>query len=200
MRILVDLKSLATTSPQEPVIVQVDKTPAIGVGVPINGRFSVPVVKGVDFPIDKDSYVLDTTGDVDGGDVSSISYAYLLAMYSQMGHVYFNPLLTASHVEELDFTTLFRDTFSDPPHVVMRPPRFQTGRPSSALTQVGQMPTHTAVLAMNSSFDPGSPTAADLIPAVWLLCLSVPATSAALWLLRTSPAANRCGQSELPAT
>jgi len=33
-----------------------------------------------------------------------------------------------------------------------------------------------------------------LIPAVWLLCLSVPAAAGALWLLKLAPSVNRCGR------
>lgn len=162
MRVLCDLRSHLATPTPAPKIVQVEKTPALGDKVAINGRFAVPVIKGVEFPINKDSYILDTTGDVDGGDVSSISYAYLLAQFaSNFGNVYFNPLLTSSNVDELDFTAAFRDTFSDPPNVILRSPRLQTGR-GSALPQPGQMPTHTALLAMNTSFDPTHPTAATV--------------------------------------
>jgi len=155
MRILIDLKS----HPNDPKIVQVERTPTTGTdgAVPINGKYAIPVVKGAEFPIDSSSYVLDGLGDCDGGDVSSISYAYLLAQYPMFGNVYFNPLLTSTHVEELDFTATFRDTFSDPPNIHIYSPRLQTGR--SILNPLpGQMPTHTALLPINPTLDPVHPT------------------------------------------
>jgi hypothetical protein len=156
MRAIVDLLTHQTALPQ---IVQVEQTPAAGrsSATPINGRYLLPIVKGAEFPIDTSSYVLagGPPIDVDGGDVSSISYAYLLAMYPQFGTVYFNPLLTAGHLDELDFTATFKDDSVAPP--VYYPVRLQTGREASLLLQTGQMPTHTAVLPVNAGVTPNRP-------------------------------------------
>jgi hypothetical protein len=159
MRAVVDLFSHMTSTP---LIVQVEQTPAAGSNsaTTINGKYLLPIVKGAEFPIDSNSYVLDVGGDVDGGDISSISYAYLLAMYPQFEHVYFNPLLTAAHVGELDLTTTFKEMNAAPPYGPSPPNdpiyyqvRAQTGR---AVGDAGQMPTHTALLPINNSLTPGS--------------------------------------------
>ena len=151
MRVFVDLGSHITGAPK---IVQVDKTPVSGVngGVNVNGKYAIPVVSGVGFPIDSSSYVLDG-GDVDGGDVSSISYAHLLSMYPLFSNVYFNPFLTPGHVDEIDFGATFRDVFTNPPNVYQFPVRIQTGRPLGFTVPGpdGQVPTHTAILPMNTT-------------------------------------------------
>lgn len=140
MRVLVDLKTNFTAT--QPDITQVEKTPAPETGVPINGRYVLPIVTGVEFPITSADYVLDGTGQIDGGDLSSISFSHLLAMFPEFGNLYFNPLLTAAHVGELDPTFNFID-----PHVpASYTPRFQSGYVGE-----GQMPTHTALLAQNDS-------------------------------------------------
>lgn len=152
MQIRVNLGSHMTSA--DPQIIQVERTPVSGVAgaTNVNGCYVIPVIKGVDFPIDKDSYVLAgaAPGDVDGGDVSSISYAHLLAMYPMFGNVYFNPLLTYQHVLEIDPLAEFNDTFTSPPNVYMFPSRVQTGRPAVFMgAPVGNMPTHTAILPLN---------------------------------------------------
>ena len=153
MRIHVDLASLITGSPE---IVQVDKTPPVYIGTtptinagqtpPINGKFVIPVLPGNDFPITTSSYVLP----VDGGDVNSIAFSQMLSQYPQFNHVYFNPLLTPAHVAELDPAHQF---IADPTHVYS--PRYQTGRIPGA--DQGQMPTHTALLPVNTTVTPNRP-------------------------------------------
>jgi len=150
MRILVDLKSHVTGSP---VVTQVEKVPPPGVGVAINGKYVLPILTGAEFPVDSTSYILHGAGEIDGGDLSSISFAHLLAMYPGFGHIYFNPLLTADNVGELDFTKEFIDQSLDP--VATFTPRLQTGREPG--DDEGQMPTHTALLAANSAMDPARP-------------------------------------------
>lgn len=149
MRVLVDLRSHVGGVPQ---ITQVEQVPADGTLVSINGKYVLPIVPGAEFPVDGTSYVLDGGGDVDGGDVSSISFAHLLAMYPQFGHVYFNPLLTAANVAELDLTFAFSDPLT--PGRTMYP-RLQTGRVPGPVS--GQMPTHTALLGINSAAIPPRP-------------------------------------------
>lgn len=60
MRVLVDLGSHMTGSPE---ILQSEKTPPINDLIPINGKFSIPVLEGTQLTIDSTSYVLP----VDGG-------------------------------------------------------------------------------------------------------------------------------------
>ena len=161
MRILVDLKTHLEGTPS---ITQVEKVPPQGVAgrTPINGRYAIPIIRGIDFPVDETSYVLDGAGNVDGGDVSSISYAHLLAIYPQYGNIYLNPLLTADHVDELDLEATFKEVNLPPPYgpsppeePVYYPVRMQTGRGPGA--GEGQMPTHTAVLAENETMLPPRP-------------------------------------------
>lgn len=149
MRALVDLKSHVLGSPQ---IVQVERTPVTGAAgaVGINGRFALPLFQ--ECQIDNNMHVLP----VDGSDVTSISMSHLLAAYPLFGNVFFNPLLTADNVAELDLTTQFKDVFTDPATVYMYSPRLQTGKPSPDAQQ-GQMPTHTALLPINPTTDPVHP-------------------------------------------
>jgi hypothetical protein len=158
MRILTDLSSHILGTP---LIVQSERTPQGGQAgrVNISGKFAIPVVTGVEFPVDSSSYVLDGTGDVDGGDVSSISYSHLLAMYPMFNNVYFNPLLTPGQVDEIDFPFVFNDSFSDPPNVHQFSVRVQTGRPVGTTIPgpAGQMPTHTALMPVNSTTTPPRP-------------------------------------------
>jgi hypothetical protein len=141
MRVLVDLKSHFTTG--IPEMTQVEKTPAPEEGTPINGRFVLPIVTGVEFPITSDDYILP----VDGNDISSISFSHLLAQFPEFTNIYFNPLLTEAQLTELDPFFLFSDPFVPDPDYY---PRFQTGYPTE-----GQMPTHTALLAQNNgAFSP----------------------------------------------
>jgi len=148
MRVLVDLGSHVGGAP---AITQVERVPDAGVGVPINGKYVLPIFPGAEFPITADSYVLDGGGDVDGEDVSSISFAHLLAAYPQFGNVYFNPLLTAANVGELDPTLAFHDPILG----VDVTPRYQSGR-GPGLND-GQMPTHTALLGQNFLTTPVRP-------------------------------------------
>ena len=156
MRILVDLKSHVTGP--TPLITQVEKVPPEGFDgiVPINGKYLIPVIPGADFRITDADYVLDGAGEIDGGDVSSINYAHLLAMFPMYGHIYFNPLLTDDHVSELDLGAAFKDNSNTPPNPpTYYPTRLQTGR--YAGSNLGQMPTHTAVLGLNSAVTPNHP-------------------------------------------
>jgi len=93
---------------------------------------------------DKGDYLLNSSGFVDGYDLASQGMARLLAAYPMFGNVYFNPLLTADHVGELDFNF----SFKDPSTGEFFKPRFQTGR-ESGVDDAGQYPTHTALLAQN---------------------------------------------------
>ena len=150
MRVLVDLRSHLIANP---LITQVEKVPAPGTPTPINGKYVLPIIPGVDFPIDQNSYVLDGSGQIDGGDVSSQSYAHLLAMFPMFGNIYLNPLLTASHVAEIDLTASFLDNSVVPPATY--PTRVQTGRGvATPGMPAGQMPTHTALLPFSKGVPP----------------------------------------------
>lgn len=162
MRVLADLRTHLTGAP---LVTQVEKVPVRGDLVAINGKYVVPIVNGVDFPIDSSSYLLDGSGEIDGEDISSISYSHLLAMYPMFANIYFNPLLTPDHVAELDLTAQFKDVNLPPPHGPSPPElptyfstRAQTGRRQGIPgMDSGQMPTHTAVLPRNTSMSPARP-------------------------------------------
>jgi len=151
MRIHVDLKSHVAGTP---AIIQVEKTPDASSLVAINGKFVIPVPPGIEFAVNESSYVLDGGGDVDGQDVTSIAFAHLLAQYPAFGHLYFNPLLTAAHVDELDETAQFKDNSTAPPTYFNS--RFQSGRATGGV-QDGQMPTHTAIQPQNDTTTPPRP-------------------------------------------
>lgn len=171
MRVLVDLKShvvaIQSGQGQQPDITQVEQVPEIGDPTPINGRYVMPVIRGIDFPVDSSTYVLNTQGQVDGGDIASITYSHLLSMFPMFGNVYFNPLLTPEHVDELDFTKTFKEVNLPPPdgpsppkQPVYFPVRVQSGREPISQSQTldpGQMPTHTALLAQNNRVKPPRP-------------------------------------------
>lgn len=152
MRLHVDLSSHLVGNPQ---IIQVDTTPNMGVDgqVAVNGKYLIPTPLEIDFEVNADSYILDGAGEIDGGDVTSQGFARLLAKYPQFGHIYFNPLLTADHLDELDSTFDFRD----PGTTYVFNPRYQVGREASLLTDIGQMPTSTAVLPVNATVSPNRP-------------------------------------------
>jgi hypothetical protein len=131
------------------------ETPSIA--TPINGKYLIPVVQGVDFPIDKNSYVVNDVGVVDQQSVISQSFAHLLAKYPLYDTIYFNPLITADHVGEIDLSATFpSDVIGYPPPIVNLPTRIQTGRYTLG-ADAGQMPTHTALLSCNAYTTPYHP-------------------------------------------
>lgn len=145
MRLMVDFRSHAAGAP---LITQVERVPAVGSSTPINGKYVLPIVPGAEFSVTKDSYVLNQAGDTDGSDVVSQSFAYLLAMHPQFGHIYFNPLLTAANVAELDSAGTMNEGY--PP--VTHRTRMQTGREGGIPgMDPGIYPTHTALLAQNAT-------------------------------------------------
>lgn len=97
-------------------------------------------------------YLLNDAGDIDGNDLASQSMARLLAVYPMFGNIYFNPLLTDEHVDELDFTF----DWKEPGTGDIFNPRFQTGR-EAPLDDSGQYPTHTALLSANNTVSPRRP-------------------------------------------
>jgi hypothetical protein len=160
MRILVDLRSHLANAPE---VIQVQRVPpegSLGREV-VNGRFVIPMPPDVTFPVTADDHILDGSGNLDGADIVSRGYAYLLARFPQYSNIYFNPLLTSDHVGELitepagtDPSEYFVDATVDPPQICH--PRFQTGRPEG-LSNDGQMPTHTALLPINNTVTPARP-------------------------------------------
>jgi len=150
MRVLVDQKELMVGGPiAVPSITQIGKTPTPEDGLAINGRFILPVVDGVEFQVESDSYVLP----IDGDDISSQAFGYLLATFPMYGHIFFNPFLTYEDLESdggVDYTKTFRDNSSSPPDPpVYHSPRLQTGRGISEGSDAGLFPTHTALLPIN---------------------------------------------------
>ncbi len=150
MRILVDLGSHITG---DPAIMQVERVPVMGDEgrTSINGRYLLPITPNANIVIDGSSYVLDGAGEIDGDDVSSQSMAWLLAMYPSFENVYFNPLLTDDHVDELDpAATVLIDG-------VVHGSRVQTGRQPGGPFASGQAPCMTAILGQNDAMTPPRP-------------------------------------------
>ena len=133
-RILVDIVSNG--------ILQVEKTPDVGVATPFNGKYSIVVPDGASVAVDSSSYVLP----VDGGDVTSLAFASLLAQYPTYGNIVFNPLLTSTDVVDLDLLAALPDGTTV---------RLQTGR--GAGLPLGQAPCSTAILAQNNAVAPPRP-------------------------------------------
>ena len=155
MRILADL---GTHVAGDPAITQVDHAPLLDdtYTTAINGKYAIPVPSGADFEVFPDSYILNG-GVVDGDSVVAQSMSHLLAAYPMFEFIYFNPLLTATHVDELDLQA----TFLPPGSSVgsdQFPTRVQTGRGLSSIGAVqGQMPTHTALMPINTGSTPHRP-------------------------------------------
>jgi hypothetical protein len=143
MRVLVDLGSHITGSPE---ILQAEKTPPVGDAIPFNGKFSIPVLEGTQIAIDSSSYVLP----VDGGDIASQTYAMLLAKYPMFGHVYYNPLLTADHIGDLDLTGQYIDSSNNAFNT-----RAQIGRATGP--NDGVAPNSVAILPENTTTSPNRP-------------------------------------------
>tara|TARA_Y100000310_G_scaffold227631_1_gene229922 strand:- start:416 stop:1456 length:1041 start_codon:yes stop_codon:yes gene_type:complete len=123
--------------------------------VPTDGTFTLGgVVFAIDEPgaFQRGDYLLNAAGNIDGNDLASQSMARLLAVYPMFGNIYFNPLLTDEHVNELDFTF----DWVEPGTGDIFKPRFQTGR-EAPLDDSGQFPTHTALLAQNGATSPPRP-------------------------------------------
>lgn len=138
MRALCDLTTNA--------ILQVEKTPPLGAPVPVNGKYVVPVPDGASVQVTRDSVVLPTS---DPNSVVSQAFAGLLALFPQYDNVLFNPLITDTDVDDLDFTgtiTLNGDT-----HIS----RFQAGRQTGGLLVSGNAANSVAVLPVNSSVAAG---------------------------------------------
>jgi len=124
-------------------ILQVEKTPAVGDPTPFNGKFIIPVPDGAKVEVGPASYI----SPVDGGDVSSLAQAGLLAQYPQYGNIVFNPLLSASDVADLDLST------TGPGSAIAR---VQTGR-GTGPAATGTAPCMTAILSQNAMVTPVRP-------------------------------------------
>lgn len=136
-------------------IIQVEKTPNIGVTRDLNGLYvlETPYLAGLD--IDETSYMLP----VDGGDVTSLAFENMRQQYTGYDFVIFNPLLRAEDVNAFDPSATVDNTSNDvlpAPYTAVLTPRFQTGR-GSALPQPGIAPLSTAILPPNSATTPPKP-------------------------------------------
>lgn len=132
MRIAVDLASYT--------IIQAERTPEEGALTPYSGKFPVDVPISV--TLNASSYVLP----VDGGDVVSLSMAQLLAQFPMYSYVAFNPLLTASDMDDLDLTATFGSDVT----------RAMVGRGTGVLTS-GVAPGSVCVLPVNAKVSPNRP-------------------------------------------
>lgn len=140
MRILV--------SQADNAILQVEDTPAVGIKVPINGKYVIDVPEGTEIDVDPTSYVLNGLGDVDAGSVVNIAMQNLLDLYPASDFLRYTYLITDDHVNELDASGTWSDgtnSFS---------PRFQTGRFGAP---AGCAPNSVAMLPVNSTTTPARP-------------------------------------------
>lgn len=147
MHVYVDLAAHLASG--QYTVTQTAKEPPVGTAVSLNGRFILPTVQGIDFNVNSTSYVLDAGGLLDGADITSVSFAHLLAAYPQFGNLYFNPLLVLSHVAELDPAATFHEVVGGV--YTTYACRYQSG------SAVGVMPTHTALLPANAGVTPTRP-------------------------------------------
>lgn len=150
MRIIGDLKSLFGGSPQ---ILSAEKTPEPGLGRNITGRYVFPLFSDRGVSLNASSYLLDGSGNIDGGDVISRAYAQLLTQNPTYDFIYFNPLLTDDHIAELDLTA----TMTDPLTAASLSPRVITGRAPGGPLDSGAAPNMTQVLAQNNAVSPARP-------------------------------------------
>jgi len=152
MRIIGDFRSLFDG---DPAILQVEKTPPRGTSgeTVTNGRYVIPLIDVGGQDISTSSYILNGSGEIDGGSVVSEAFAYLLAQNPSFNHVVFNPLLTEDHVGQLDFTT----SVIDPVTAATVNPRCSTGRASGGPYLSGQAPNSTAILPQNNQTSPSRP-------------------------------------------
>lgn len=150
MRIVGDYKSLFGGSPQ---ILSAEKTPDPGVGRNITGRYVFPLFSDRGVSLNASSYLLDGSGDINGGDVISRAYAQLLTQNPSYNFIYFNPLLTDDHIAELDLTS----TMTDPLTGASLSPRLATGRAPGGPLDSGTAPNMTQVLAQNNAVTPARP-------------------------------------------
>jgi len=143
MRVLIDYPSNK--------ILQVEKTPLVGEGEPVNGKYSVPIPEAVTVYVNSDSFVVPASNP---GSVVAQSYAGLLAQFPQYENILFNPLITAADVDDLDLTAVLVEGM--PPteeHVT----RAQVGRQTGGPFTSGQAANTTAVLPANTSVTPTRP-------------------------------------------
>lgn len=116
-------------------ILQVEKTPEVGVSKPFNGRFSLPVPDGASVDVDSTTYILPQ----DGGDLATDLAAALLARYPMYSNVAYNFFLEATDVADIDFAG------TGPSGEISR---FQTGR-AVGPAPTGCLPNMTAILGQN---------------------------------------------------
>jgi len=124
-------------------ILQVERTPDEGLTTPINGKYVVVLPLGSQVDVSSTSYITP----VNGGDVSSLAFAGLLAQYPMYGHIVFNPLLQATDVADIDLTaTLPTGEIS----------RSFVGRGAGPLP-TGCCPNSTIILPQNDTTTPVRP-------------------------------------------
>lgn len=140
-------------------IVQASPDPAYGGRTTVGGQFIIPTVDGTTIPVDNTSYVLP----IDGGDISSRVFAALLARYPQYQHIYFNPLIRAIDLADLDLAASFTISVVLSGNPNPSPVSFQTrakiGKYSGVPAHDGIAPNNVALLPVNSNApDPGVPS------------------------------------------
>ena len=122
-------------------IVQVDRTPEIGVPTSINGKYVIPIPEGSSVSVTEDSMVVPTA---DPNSVVAQSFAGLLNQFPMFNSVVYNALIEPSEIDKLDLLATFPDGQGG-----LLPTRAQTGRGTLDPLPGGNVPNMTAVLAVN---------------------------------------------------
>jgi hypothetical protein len=148
MRIISDIKTIKDGVGS---IIQTTQTPVLGASLSINGQVVIPCPPNVKVPLTNNDYILP----IDGGDVSSKIFARLLLQYPSYRHIYFNPLLSSEHLNDIDYEGSFFDRAVTPN--LEYQPRFQAGRSSDEGGDDASLPCYTAILAQNDKVSPARP-------------------------------------------
>ncbi len=122
-------------------IVQVDRTPDIGVSTPINGKYVIPVPEGSSVSVNNDTIVTPTA---DSNSIVAQAYAGLLNQFPMFNNIVFNPLIETTDIDKLDLVATFPDGSGG-----QFPTRVQTGRGTLDSLVEGNVPNMTSLLANN---------------------------------------------------
>ncbi len=140
-------------------IIEVGKTPELGLKAPYNGRYSVAIPEGSDVDIRPDTPIMHPGGSyapVAGSPLTVVHQAYmgLLAQYPMYGNIVYNPLITAKDAEDWDMAAGM--TVVGPPPLNVYYVRGQVGRGGMS-PDAGNLPNATAIFGQNDQVAPPRP-------------------------------------------
>ena len=134
-------------------IIEVGKTPEIGLPTPFNGRYSVAIPEGSDVEINPSTPIMDPGGVYGPTTVVNQAYMGLLAQYPMYGNIVYNPLITAQDSADWDMSAGM--TVVGPPPLNVLYVRGQAGRPLGP--DAGNAPNASAILGQNTAVVPPRP-------------------------------------------